>query len=35
MRYLVNRSWIVAVFFLSLVALAPRVAAESVDVSGR
>ena len=35
MRYLVNRSWILVFLFLPLVALAPRVAAESVDVSGR
>ena len=35
MRSLVNRSWILAFFFLPLVVLAPRSAAESVDVSGR
>jgi hypothetical protein len=35
MRYLVNRNWILAFCFLSLAALAPRAAAEDVDVSGR
>jgi len=35
MRYLLNRSWILAFFFISLVAVAPQAAAESVDVSGR
>ena len=35
MRYLVNRSWILACCVLCLVVLAPRAAAEDVDVSGR
>jgi hypothetical protein len=35
MRYLLNRSWILALFFLPLVAAASRAAAERVDVSGR
>jgi hypothetical protein len=35
MRYLLNRSWILALFFLPLVAAPRRAAAESVDVSGR
>ena len=35
MRYLVQKSWILAFFFLPLVASAPRAAADSVDVSGR
>jgi hypothetical protein len=35
MQYLVNNSWILAFCFLSLAALAPRAAAEDVDVSGR
>ena len=35
MQYLVNKSWILAFCFLSLTALAPRAAAEDVDVSGR
>jgi len=35
MRYLLNRSCILAFFLLPLVAAAPRAAADSVDVSGR
>ena len=35
MRYLVHKSWILAFFFLPLVASASRAAADSVDVSGR
>src|ERR1700686_5893947 len=35
MRYLVNKSWILAFCLLSVAALAPRGAAEDVDVSGR
>ncbi len=35
MRYFVNRTWILAFFFLPLVASAPRAVADSVDVSGR
>ena len=35
MRHLVHKSWILAFFFLPLVAWAPRAAADSVDVSGR
>ena len=35
MRFLVQKSWILAFFFLPLVASAPRAAADSVDVSGR
>ena len=35
MRYLVNKIWILASCFLCLAALAPRAAAEDVDVSGR
>jgi len=35
MRYLVNRSWILAFFLLPMVASAPWAAADSVDVSGR
>jgi hypothetical protein len=35
MRCFVYRTWILALFLLPLVALAPRAVAESVDVSGR
>jgi hypothetical protein len=35
MRYLVHKSWILALFFLPLATSAPRAAADSVDVSGR
>jgi len=35
MRHLVNKIWILAFFFLPLVASAPQAAAEDVDVSGR
>jgi hypothetical protein len=35
MRCFVYRTWILALFFLTLVASAPRAAADSVDVSGR